>query len=551
MKNTLLIFLAILLSFKTAIAQTSLSETEKLASTAKFWGFLKYYHPNVADGKFNWDEELFNILPKVKRTSTKEELSDVYLEWLDKLGKVKECKKCELDSSIEHFDKNFDLSWINDDRIFTADLSEKLRFIEKNRHQGKKHYVSSTKIAKNIEVINEIVYKDFNWSNENLRLLSLFRYWNTIEYFFPYKYQTDIDWDEVLITMIPKFLNPETEREFYLASLELIVSIDDGHATFFNDKISTYFGKYWIPAQFRIVDEGAILKGFYNDSLARVDDLMVGDIITKINGNDALTLFDEHEKYISGSNISKKKNSWYSSIFNGPSDSVEIEFIRNNITASKTIKRYLLSDMNIKSNEGEKYKLLEGNIGYVNTSVIERKDIEAIFEELKNAKAIILDVRSYPKESVYQSLSKYISSESNTFYRAIYPDLNYPGKFIWKEGSKNYSSEELQYSGKVILLTNENSISHAEFMTMCLQAGDNVTTIGRQTSGADGNVSTISMVDGYKTRISGIGIFYPDGTETQRKGVKIDIEVNPTTQGIIAGKDEILERAIEFVNGGG
>ncbi|MFN3999381.1 hypothetical protein [Algoriphagus sp.] len=42
-----------------------------------------------------------------------------------------------------------------------------------------------------------------------------------------------------------------------------------------------------------------------------------------------------------------------------------------------------------------------------------------------------------------------------------------------------------------------------------------------------------------------------DGTETQRKGVKIEIEVNPTIQGIIAGKDEILEKAIEFVNGGG
>ncbi|WP_057938599.1 hypothetical protein [Algoriphagus resistens] len=56
------------------------------------------------------------------------------------------------------------------------------------------------------------------------------------------------------------------------------------------------------------------------------------------------------------------------------------------------------------------------------------------------------------------------------------------------------------------------------------------------------------MVDGYRTGISGIGIFYPDGTETQRKGVKIDIEANPTIEGIAAGKDEILEKAIEFIN---
>ena len=55
------------------------------------------------------------------------------------------------------------------------------------------------------------------------------------------------------------------------------------------------------------------------------------------------------------------------------------------------------------------------------------------------------------------------------------------------------------------------------------------------------------MVGGYKTMISGIGIFYPDGTKTQRKGVKIDIEVTPTLQGLIDGKDEVLQKAIEYI----
>jgi len=30
--------------------------------------------------------------------------------------------------------------------------------------------------------------------------------------------------------------------------------------------------------------------------------------------------------------------------------------------------------------------------------------------------------------------------------------------------------------------------------------------------------------------------------------VKIDIDVNPTIDGIAAGRDEILEKAIEFIN---
>lgn len=548
MKRPLLIFCTLLLSFQVAFAQTTLSETEKLASTARIWGFLKYYHPHVAKGEFNWDEELFAVLPSVKAAETKEDLSQVYLTWIESLGQIGARKKCDLDQTIEYFDKNFDPSWIDNDQIFTADLSEKLRYIEQNRHQGKKYYVTIGKRAKNFIATNENEYKDFDWNLENLRLLSHFRYWNYVEYFSPYKYQTDMDWDEVLVTMIPKFLNPETERDFYMASMELVVSLNDGHASLYNVKMINFTGSYRIPAEFMIIDDKAVFTNFYNDSLAKVDDLRVGDAITKIDGRTVKAIFDEQEKYITGSNLAKKKASWYSTIFDGPSDAVEIEYVRNNETSTKTIKQYLLANLKTDPKKGEKFKTIEGNIGYVNTGLIDIKDVEIIMEEFKNTDAIIFDIRTYPSASFYQTLSKYINSTGNSFYKSIYPDLNYPGKFIWKEGTKSFFSDELKYKGKVVLLTNEKAISHAEFTIMCLQSGDNVTTIGSQTSGADGNVSVFKMVDGYSTGISGIGIFYPDGTETQRKGVKIDIEINPTIEGIAAGRDEILEKAIEFIN---
>jgi hypothetical protein len=54
----------------------------------------------------------------------------------------------------------------------------------------------------------------------------------------------------------------------------------------------------------------------------------------------------------------------------------------------------------------------------------------------------------------------------------------------------------------------------------------NVTTIGSQTAGADGNVSTIEFIGGYNVYMSGTGIFYPDKMETQRKGVKVDINTS-------------------------
>jgi len=35
---------------------------------------------------------------------------------------------------------------------------------------------------------------------------------------------------------------------------------------------------------------------------------------------------------------------------------------------------------------------------------------------------------------------------------------------------------------------------------------------------------------------------------TQRKGVKIDVQIKPTIQGIHEGKDELLDKAIQIIN---
>ena len=62
------------------------SEIKNLSSLCKIWGFLKYYHPNVAKGNYNWDEQLLIILPKVEQANNKEELSKVYWDWIESLG---------------------------------------------------------------------------------------------------------------------------------------------------------------------------------------------------------------------------------------------------------------------------------------------------------------------------------------------------------------------------------------------------------------------------------------------------------------------------------
>lgn len=367
-----------------------------------------------------------------------------------------------------------------------------------------------------------------------------------IEYFFPAKYQTDTNWDEVLNKMIPKFSNPNSEEEYHKAMVELVVSLDDSHALIYPNKDFCNFGCYNVPFEFKIIDSSAVITKFYDTKLSKLDELQIGDVITKVEGQDINQIFTINKKYIHGSNHSRKRINAGYYLLNGSTQSVNVEIIRKGRTFSKTIKRYLFKDFNHNAkNELEKYKILDDNIGYVNVGAV--KDVPKAMEALMNTKAIIFDIRKSTAATPYYFAS-YITSQRRDFYKAIEPDLDYPGKYKWTKTYQSGTSGKLEYTGKVILLVDEYCQSQQEFTAMCLQTGDNVTTVGSQTSGADGNVVKFNMLGGFSTQISGVGIFYPDGTEAQRRGVKIDIVVKPTIQGLVAGKDEILERAVAFIN---
>lgn len=198
--------ICLFLSVSTIIAQTE-QETRNIATLCKVWGFLKYYHPEVAKGKLDWDKEFMIRVKTASALKSKEETCKFYLDWIESLGEVKKCKKC--DNAIpDSLKKNLDNEWLGDTAIFSIDLTKKLVFIEQNRNQRKNRYVAKTRWIGSASMKGEKIYKDSIFPSTNLRLLGLSRYWNFTNYFFPYKYQMDVNWEKTLTDMIPLFLYP-------------------------------------------------------------------------------------------------------------------------------------------------------------------------------------------------------------------------------------------------------------------------------------------------------------------------------------------------------
>ncbi len=543
----LLLFLAFCnLSFTPSIGNPPANYQEKnLEVLVKVWGFLKYYHPNVAEGAYNWDEQFISMISKVETINDKTELSKIYLDWINNLGAIKKCHSCNSSKKIKYFENNFDLSWLQDNNLFSQELSEKLKFIEENRFQGKHHYVDVNGRGV-IEIKNETKTDDFEYPNRNFRILSLARYWNMIEYFYPYKYLIDEKWDDVLTKMIPKFIASVNSTEYQLAMLETVAKLDDTHSDFYSNEIGNFFGSKYIPYQLQAIEGNLVITSFTNDSLAKINNLNIGDIIESIDGNDAQDLLTINDKYFTGSNSSAKYRNLQYKISSGNSDSVSLQILRGSDHIEKTIGRYEWKEIKGGRKKVEKkFEILENNIGYINMAFLEEKDVKDMMESMMTTKGLIIDLRNYPKFTPI-NLAKYFITKERKFVEIIQPNLSYPGKFHYKKPNTITPNNKDIYKNKVILLVNNETQSRAEYSAMLLQSGDNVITIGNQTAGADGDIATIQFM-GFGTYMTSLGVFYPDGSTPQRTGVKIDRNVVSSIESVNSEKDEFFDTAIEII----
>ncbi|RZL30264.1 MAG: peptidase S41, partial [Pedobacter sp.] len=192
------------------------------------------------------------------------------------------------------------------------------------------------------------------------------------------------------------------------------------------------------------------------------------------------------------------------------------------------------------------YEIINNDVAYVYPGTFKNTDLPAAKKLFGNTIGMIIDLRSYPADYLPYTFGNYIKSEKTPYVKFTLGSASNPGYFKFGKTLSNGGNKD-NYKNKIVVIVDETTQSAAEFATMAFQSTPNVTVIGSQTAGADGNSSTIVLPGGISTYISGIGVFYPDGKPTQRVGIKIDYVIKPTVRGIIEKKDELLEKALALL----
>jgi C-terminal processing protease CtpA/Prc len=522
---------------------------DDLAVLGKVWGFVKYYHPAVCAGEFNWDYELFRVLPRVMQCNNDKERNEILSAWIKELGEFKtETIKQPDSAKVKLYP---DLQWINDVAVLGDQLSAQLNEIRNAKRAFTGYYLGSAK-AGNPDFKNENSYAGARYPDAGTRLLALYRYWNIIQYFFPYKYLIGENWNNVLVEFIPKVVKAGNELEYKETVLALIARIHDSHANFWYSEpaVENKLGKYHVPLIVSFVEGKVVVLGYTNAVVGEETGLKKGDVITTINGKSTDNIIKEHLPLTPASNYPTQLRNMAANLLRSNDTSITVTYQRGETVKTATLPCYPRHIAYVKNTQKDTcFKYLTPEIGYVYPGTIRKEYVSKVMPDFMKTKGIVIDMRCYPSDNVFGELAKYLLPKRTPFARFTHPDLVHPGYFLFTIYQAVGINNADYYKGRIVILVNEKTQSSAEFMAMSLRVAPQATVIGSTTAAADGNVSFFHLPGGVRTAISGLGVYYPDGRETQRVGIVPDITVQPTIKGIREDRDEVLEKAVAIING--
>ena len=532
-------------------AQTN-DQVRHLATLARLWGFLKYYHPDAAKGDPDWDKELIRMIPLTRRAPSDKAFHQLMADWYHSLPGAKlaaQPTQLKNDSTERIFDET-DLRHFGIPKpllneltaLYLYHLPDSSRYISDHYRQYHLDYIRHMEDESPIPA----------FPDEEHRLLALFRYWNIIAYFYPDKKINAPDWDQVLPDMIPAFAAAADTTGYRQAFLVLTAKLKDSHSFFYQQSWNKGHNQMNLPFQVAWIEGKFYISASPYDSLMKQGDYKIGDEIVQINGHPVADRVRELTPYTTGTN----RSSFYRNIANSlfkidTGRAMQLTLRRNGALLERSVS--LFREQELKSFRKDPHPLwrdLGNGIYYVRFCEIAKADtLKKLFADLQNAKAVIWEMRDYPNFQVTKVAERGLFAEpprSTINYHSI---LEFPGtlrKHIDPPAFTAVDSIRLSlYKGRMIVLVDERTQSLSESVAYELRFRPNTLIMGSQTAGTTGNITWVDFPGGISASYTGVGVKGLNDSFTEGKGVRIDKEIKLKAQDLLKYPDYMLEMAYQ------
>lgn len=401
-------------------------------------------------------------------------------------------------------------------------------------------------------------YTDMVFPNTEYRLLALFRYWNVINYFFPYKHLIGDSWETVLPRYIPKFEANKDAVDYQLTVRELVTEMHDSHGGVRNaNAASEKFGTHIPPVLMGYVEDKSVVTKVLDDKLP----IKVGDVVLAVDGEPVEKRREFLARYSAASTPQWSMRNVNGRLLLGPKDSVaklKVQSVAGETRDVELPRTQSIMDpklFQLLERSTPVMQVLPSGFGYADLDRLQAGEVDKMFETIKGTPAVIFDMRGYPNGTAW-SIAPRLTEKKNVvaalFSRPILEATSLSNSELADNASYSFAQRIPDpqgdvYKGKVVVLINEDAISQAEHTCLFFEAATDVTFIGTPTAGANGDVTVMVLPGNLIVSFSGHDVRHADGRQLQRVGIQPTIKVAPTIRGLVDGHDEILEAAVKFL----
>ena len=384
------------------LTQLTPLQVENLAILARVWGFLKYHDPVITSAKRRWDYDLFRVMPGVLSARSPAESNVLLVKWIDSLGPIDACNPCaSLDPSGLKLKP--DLAWLYDTASLSAPLSHRLQNIYRNRVSEQQYYVALAPHVNNPVFRKESNYTSVKLPDSGFQLLALFRLWNIIEYWAPYRDLVGEDWLGVLTEFIPRIALAADHDAYMRTMIALIAQIHDTHANLWSSlELRPPTGECRLPVNLRFLDRSAVITGYTSEAAGKASGLESGDEIISLDGVPVSKLVAEWTPLYADSNEAARLRDMSRTLTNGNCGPTSIEVLRSKALLSLTTPRLKSSEAGTPTLThdlpGPTFRLLSNDVAYVKLSSAKSADVPRYIESAKGTRGLIVDIRNYPSD---------------------------------------------------------------------------------------------------------------------------------------------------------
>lgn len=374
--------------------------------------------------------------------------------------------------------------------------------------------------------------------------------WNVFQHFYPYFDVVKVNWEMAFKTAIEEAFTDRSSADYLKTLRWLTARLKDGHANVYSPEAMANEG-YAPPIAWEWIEDKLVITKVGNDSLR----VKPGDIVTTIDDIPSHKFFEEIYRGISAATsgwLNFRANS--SSLF-GPANSsltltlLDAQNSEKQITLTRTLA--LRDFYQLGEAAKEPISILMDGIYYINISKASMEQIRDRFPDLEKAKAIICDLRGYPNSN-HEIISHLLHTNDTSQRWMRVPQIIYPDQeniLGYVEMGWGMKAQKPHLDAEIFFLLDGSAISYAESFMGFIEHYDLATIVGQPSAGTNGNVNRFQIPGGYSISWTGMKVFKHDDSPLHGVGIRPDVYVQKTIQGIRDNRDEFLEKAIELATG--